>query len=258
MIDPYQVLGISRDASEEEIKKAYRKKAKEYHPDLHPDDPVAAQKMNEVNEAYDMLKNPEKYERKRAQEQQQSSYRQSYYGNSYNGQSSGSYNRQDFGSYGYGYGGFNFEDFFGGFGRYSGGYQQSAGPRPERTDPSDMVQAIQLINARRYTEAIRVLSSMTSNYRNGRWYYLMALAYKGNGDHTQAYSMIQKAVQLEPGNQTYQILFRQYSQQAQGGEDGYDMSPRGFSSLRLIGLGILLIFIVSILFRCATPFFFFF
>ncbi len=168
MIDPYQVLGIPRGASEEEIKKAYRKKAKEYHPDLHPDDPVAAQKMNEVNEAYDMLKNPEKYERKRAQEQSQSSYRQSYYGNSgpyQNGSYNGQYNRQNTGGYGYG---FNFEDFFGGFGRYSGTYQQSPGPRPERTDPSDMVQAIQLINARRYTDAIRILSGMTSNYRNGR------------------------------------------------------------------------------------------
>ena len=59
--DPYKVLGITRDASKEEIKKAYRKKAKEYHPDLHPDDPKAAEKMNEVNEAYDMLCNPEKY-----------------------------------------------------------------------------------------------------------------------------------------------------------------------------------------------------
>ena len=61
--DPYKVLGISEGATKEEIKKAYRKKAKEYHPDLHPDDPEAAQKMNEVNEAYDMLNNPEKYQR---------------------------------------------------------------------------------------------------------------------------------------------------------------------------------------------------
>ena len=54
--DPYRVLGIDKNATEEEIKKAYRKKAKECHPDLHPDDPDAQQKMNEVNEAYDMLK----------------------------------------------------------------------------------------------------------------------------------------------------------------------------------------------------------
>ncbi len=63
--DPYSVLGVSRDAAKEEIKKAYRKKAKEYHPDLHPDDPNASQKMNEINEAYDMLNNPEKYEKQR-------------------------------------------------------------------------------------------------------------------------------------------------------------------------------------------------
>ena len=61
--DPYKVLGIPSGASPEEIKKAYRKKAKEYHPDLHPDDPDAGDKMNENNEAYDMLMNPEKYRR---------------------------------------------------------------------------------------------------------------------------------------------------------------------------------------------------
>lgn len=58
--DPYKVLGIGPDASDEEIKTAYRKLAKKYHPDLNPGDASAAQKMQEVNDAYDQIKNPQK------------------------------------------------------------------------------------------------------------------------------------------------------------------------------------------------------
>ena len=58
--DPYKVLGVSRDASDEQIKQAYRRLAKKYHPDLNPGDEVAAQKMQQVNAAYEQIKNPEK------------------------------------------------------------------------------------------------------------------------------------------------------------------------------------------------------
>jgi len=56
----YQILNVSSQATEEEIKKAYRKLAKENHPDAHPDDAVRAKKFKEVSEAYGILSDPEK------------------------------------------------------------------------------------------------------------------------------------------------------------------------------------------------------
>ncbi|MFC7373738.1 DnaJ C-terminal domain-containing protein [Brachybacterium sp. GCM10030267] len=57
--DFYAVLGVSKDASAQEIKKAYRAKAKKFHPDRHPDDPTAEEKFKEVGEAYSVLNDPE-------------------------------------------------------------------------------------------------------------------------------------------------------------------------------------------------------
>ncbi|MBQ7002300.1 MAG: J domain-containing protein [Oscillospiraceae bacterium] len=72
--DPYKVLGLSPDASDEDVKRAYRRLAKKYHPDLNPGDQEAARKMQEVNAAYEQIKNPEKF-----QQQQQSGYGGGYY-----------------------------------------------------------------------------------------------------------------------------------------------------------------------------------
>ena len=57
--DPYSVLGLTPDASDEEVKRAYRALAKKYHPDMNPGDAHAAEMMNKINAAYDQIKNPQ-------------------------------------------------------------------------------------------------------------------------------------------------------------------------------------------------------
>lgn len=62
-IDYYKILGISKDATQEDIKKAYRKLARKYHPDLNKDNPNAQEKFQKINEANEVLSNPEKRKR---------------------------------------------------------------------------------------------------------------------------------------------------------------------------------------------------
>jgi len=58
--DYYRTLGVDKGASAEEIKKAYRKLARKYHPDVNPNDPQAEQRFKEINEAYEVLRDPDK------------------------------------------------------------------------------------------------------------------------------------------------------------------------------------------------------
>lgn len=95
--DYYEILGVSRDASPEEIKKAYRKIAIKYHPDKNPDDPTAEDKFKEAAEAYEVLSNQEK--------------RQTYDRFGHEGMRGG----------GFGGGGMNMDDIFSQFGDIFGG-----------------------------------------------------------------------------------------------------------------------------------------
>ena len=59
-IDYYKILGVDKNASQDDIKKAFRKLARKYHPDLNPNDPSAKDKFQEINEANEVLSDPEK------------------------------------------------------------------------------------------------------------------------------------------------------------------------------------------------------
>ncbi|MBB6370782.1 DnaJ C-terminal domain-containing protein [Chryseobacterium shigense] len=128
-IDYYKILGVDKSATQDDIKKAYRKQARKLHPDLNPDDKESERKFKELNEANEVLSNPEnrtKYDKygenwkhgeeyEKAQQQQRQYQQQNYSGGGYSG--------ADFGE------GADFSDFFqsmfggagGGFGRSSRG-----------------------------------------------------------------------------------------------------------------------------------------
>ncbi len=132
--DYYEVLGVSKDASEDEIKKAYRKIAIKYHPDRNPGDKVAEEKFKEAAEAYDVLHDPQKKQQ----------YDQFGFDGPMGGGAGG------FGGFGAG-GGFSmddifsmFGDVFGGRGGGFGGFGTQGGGRPAQHRGSDLRLKVRL------------------------------------------------------------------------------------------------------------------
>jgi len=177
MTDPYSVLGVDRNASDDDIKKAYRKLSRKYHPDANVNNPnrdQAEEKFKQIQQAYQQI-------------QDEREGRGSY--SSYGSSSSGSYS----------YGGW---DPFGGFYRQERTYSQSE---------SDvrMQAAANYINSRHFAEALNVLSGIAE--RTAQWYYYSALANSGAGNNALAKQHAQTACQMEPGNAQYRSLEQQLS-----------------------------------------------
>jgi len=208
MRDPYEVLGVSRDATDEEIKKAYRKLAKQYHPDVNPGNKQAEEKMKEVNAAYDAIKN----------------------GTADNWQTGGAGQA--------GYGGYSGYSGYGGFGQ--GGWQtytwdpfrgwQAYGQQQTQSDPEETAElraARNYIAARHYTEALHVLGNIAD--RTAKWYYYSAIANAGIGNRVLALEHARQACNMDPGNAEYETYLSELEsgsrayRQAGGYSQGFDV-----------------------------------
>ena len=202
MTDPYQVFGVSRDASTEEIKKAYRTLSRKYHPDANINNPnkaEAEEKFKQVQQAYEQIMEEK--------ENGTSSYSsQGSYGGSYG---SGGYG----GSYGNG-----------GYGGNYGGYNYGSS-----TEDAELRAAANYLNNMRYQEAMRVLNNISRH--NAQWYYLHAIANAGLGNNISAVQDAQTAVNMEPDNMQY----RQLLSQLQGGGQWYTDMGQGYGYERAGG-----------------------
>lgn len=178
MYDPYAVLGVSRDAADEEIKKAYRALSRKYHPDANVNNPhkeQAEEKFKEIQQAYQQI----------MQEKEHGSA--GAYGSSYGKQGSSSW---DFG------------DFFGGFGTGQSGRTQE-----QDAESTYKRAAANYIRSGHFQEALHVLENIHD--RDAYWHYLNAIANSGVGNNVAAMEAAQRALSMEPNNRKYQELYAQ-------------------------------------------------
>lgn len=169
MRDPYQVLGIPRNATDEEIKKAYRTLSRKYHPDANINNPnkkESEERFREVQQAYEAIMNKEEES-------------QSFGGYSYRGFSGGSsWNRQ---------------------GEYT--------DRNMGQEDAYLNAAGNFIRNGMYPDALRVLGDIKN--RTAKWYYYSAIANAGVGNQAAAMNHIRQAVAMEPQNAEYQRTLQQ-------------------------------------------------
>ena len=181
MRDPYEVLGVSRNATEEEIKKSYKALSRKYHPDANINNPhkeEAEEKFKEIQQAYQqvMKERTEGY---------------SYQGGGASGGYGGAYR---------GFGGFGDFGSFGGYGNTGTGYEEDGHLRA----------AGNYVRNGYYKEARTVLDGMEESAHSARWYYYSALAHAGLGSQVSALEHARRAQALEPNNQDYSNLVYQF------------------------------------------------
>lgn len=180
MQDPYKVLGISRDADETAIKKAYRAMSKKYHPDNNPGNKAAEEVFKQVQEAYEQIMREKK-----------------------NGYSSSDYSQE--GAY-QGFGGFS---GFGGFNGFGGQYTYQDNSNQSKFD-QDLKSAYIYINNGYYDQALNVLNSMEE--RNDKWYYYSAIANMRLNNNVTALEHAKQALAMSPGNYQYSMLVQSIEQ----------------------------------------------
>lgn len=202
MTDPYQVLGVSRSASDEEIKKAYRALSRRYHPDANVNNPNKAQaeeRFKQVQQAYDQV----------IKERQQGTGFGGFSGYAGTGNTAGSGSNS-----GTGYGEGPFRGFHG---TYTYGNRTYRTNNWGKEDSPKLQAALNYLRNQCYAEALNALNEIPVMQRYGKWYYYSSVANDGMGNTATAIEHIRRAVGFEPSN----IEYRQFQQHLEFGGTWY-------------------------------------